>query len=58
MVPKPKDKILIMKKMHNEIGHCGEAKMFAEIKKQFFWHDRTDFVKEFVKVCDRCKLAR
>jgi hypothetical protein len=33
MVPKPKDKILIMKQMHNEIGHFGEAKMFVEIKK-------------------------
>jgi 1,2-phenylacetyl-CoA epoxidase catalytic subunit len=33
MVPKLEEKILIMKKMHNEIGHFGEAKMFVEIKR-------------------------
>ncbi len=27
-------------------------------QKGFFWHDRTDFVKKFVKVCDRCQLAK
>jgi len=47
-----------MKKMHDEIGHFGEARMFVEIKKCFFLHDRTYFVKEFVKVCDRCQLAK
>ncbi len=44
--------------MHNEIGHFGEARTFVEIKKWFFWHDRIDFVKEFVEFCDRCELAR
>ncbi len=36
MVFKPKDRILIVKKMHNEIRHFGEAIMFVEIKKWFF----------------------
>jgi hypothetical protein len=36
MVPKPKDKFMIMKKMHNEIGHFGGARMLVEIKKGFF----------------------
>ncbi len=36
LVPKFEDKFLIMKKMHNEIGHFGEAKKFVEIKKWFF----------------------
>jgi hypothetical protein len=36
VVFKPKDKFLIVKKMHNEIGHFGEAIMFVEVKKWFF----------------------
>ncbi len=44
--------------MHNEIGHFGEARTFVEIKKHVFYHDTTDFVKKFVKVCDRCQLAK
>ncbi len=32
--------------------------MFVEIKKCFFWHDRIVLVKKFVKVCDRCQLAK
>jgi hypothetical protein len=33
MVLKPDDIFLIVKNMHNEIGHFGEARTFAEIKK-------------------------
>lgn len=44
--------------MHNEIGHFGEAIMFVEVKKWFFQNDRTYFVKEFVKTCDKCQLVR
>jgi hypothetical protein len=58
VVSKPKDNFLIMKNMHNEIMHFGEARMFVEIKKRFFWHDRIVLVKKFVKVCDRCQLAK
>jgi hypothetical protein len=47
-----------MKKMHNEIEHFREARMLVEIKKHFFWHGRTNFIKKFVKVCDRYQLAK
>ncbi len=49
---------MILKKMHIEIKHFGEAKTLVEIKECFFWHDKTNFVKEFVKVCDKCQLAK
>ncbi len=58
MVPKLDNICLTMKNMHNEIGHFGEARMLVEIKKWFFYHDRTHYVKEFVKVCDTCQLAK
>jgi hypothetical protein len=44
--------------MHNEIMHLGEARTFAEIKKRFCWHDRTYFIKEFVRMSDKCQLAK
>ncbi len=58
MVPKLDDIFLIVKKMHNEIGHFSEARTFVEVIKWFFWHERTHSVNEFVKVCDRCQLAK
>jgi len=54
MVPKPKDKSQIIKKMHNEISHFGKARNFSKIKQQFFLHDRTNFIKEFVRTYDKC----
>jgi len=50
VVFKPKDRFLIVKKMHNEIGHFGDALMFVEIKKCFFWHDRTHLLKSLSKL--------
>jgi len=58
MVPKPKDRSQIIKKMHKEIGHFGEARTLSKIKQWFLWHDRTDSVKEFVKTCDKCQLTK
>ncbi len=48
VVPKSEVRFLIMKKMHNEIEHFGEARTLAKTKKCFFWHDKTDSIKEFV----------
>jgi len=54
MVPKPKDRSEIIEKMHKKIGHFGEARTLSKIKQWFLWHDRTNFVKEFVRACDKC----
>jgi hypothetical protein len=43
--------------MHNEIGHFGEACTLSKINHLFF-HDKTNYVKEFVKTCDKCQLAK
>ncbi len=45
MVPKLEDRSQIIEKMHNKIGHFGEAKTLFEIKQQFFWHDRINYFK-------------
>lgn len=52
------NRVLIIKKMDNEIWHFGEACTLCEIKQHFFWHDNTNLVKEFVKACDKCQVVR
>jgi hypothetical protein len=36
VVPRPKDRLYIIRKMHNEIGHFGETCTLFEIKQCFF----------------------
>jgi hypothetical protein len=41
-VPKLKERKMLIKKVHGDIGHFGKMKTLAEIKINFFsWHDRT-----------------
>jgi len=58
MVPKLEDMSHIIEKMHNGIGHFGKARTFFDIKQWFFWHDRIDVVKEFVKACNKWQLGK
>jgi hypothetical protein len=30
----------------------------AEEKKKFFWHDKTKFVKKFIRIYEKCQLAK
>jgi hypothetical protein len=30
----------------------------AEVKKRFFWHHKTEAIKKFISVCDKCQLAK
>jgi hypothetical protein len=45
---------MLIEKIHEEIGYFGEMQTFAEVKKRFFWHDRTKFVKKFIRTCEKC----
>jgi hypothetical protein len=33
-------------------------KTLTNIKKRFFWHDKIEFVKSFVKSCEKCQIAK
>jgi hypothetical protein len=58
VIPKPIEKRTVIEKIHEEIGHFGESWTLVEVKKRFFWHDRTKSIKTFVKTCNKCQLAR
>jgi hypothetical protein len=41
VVPKPEERQVLVKNIHEVIGHFNEGRTLAEVKKRFFWHDRT-----------------
>jgi hypothetical protein len=40
VMPKLKERHVLVKNIHEEIGHFNERRTLAEVKKRFFWHDR------------------
>jgi transposase InsO family protein len=54
LVPKPEDRM----EMHRDLGHFGEERTLAEVCRRYFWHNRTENVKEVVRVCQQCQMVR
>jgi hypothetical protein len=51
VVPKPKERHVLVKNVQEEIGHFSEGKTFVEVKNRFFWHDRTKSLRMVVRQC-------
>jgi hypothetical protein len=58
VVPKPKERHVLVKNIHEEIGHFSEGRTLVEVKKNFFWHDLIEFVRMVVRQCQHCHLAK
>jgi hypothetical protein len=41
VVLKLKERKMLVKNIHEEIGYFSEGRTLAEVKKRFFWHDIT-----------------
>jgi len=41
VVPRPAERKMLIEKIHEEIRHFGATWTLVEVKKRFFWHDRT-----------------
>jgi hypothetical protein len=54
VVLKPEERHVLVKNIHEEIGHFSEGRTLAKVKKRFFWHDRTHSMKMVVKQCQHC----
>jgi hypothetical protein len=54
VVPKPAKQKMLIEKIHEEIRHFGEMRTLAEVKKRFFWHDKTESIKKFIRICEKC----
>jgi len=49
VVSKLKERKVLVKNMHEEIGHFSKRRTLAEVKKRFFWHDKVESMKVVVK---------
>jgi hypothetical protein len=57
-MPKPKERHVLVKNIHEEIGHLNEGRTLVEVKKRFFWHDKTESVRMVVRQCQCYQLAK
>jgi hypothetical protein len=58
LVPKPEERMFLVKQMHEDLGHFGEQQTLAEIRRRYFWHSRTTDVKTVVRGCQQCQLVK
>jgi hypothetical protein len=58
LVPKPEERLSLVKQMHEDLGHFGEQRTLAEIRRKYFWHSRTTDVKTVIRGCQRCQLVK
>jgi hypothetical protein len=58
LVPRPEERMSLVRQMHEDLGHFGEQRTLAEIRRRYFWHNRTTDVKTVVKGCQQCQLVR
>jgi uncharacterized protein YcfL len=49
VVPKLEERKVPVKNIHEEIGHFNKRKTLVEVKKRFFWHDKTKTMRTVVK---------
>jgi hypothetical protein len=54
VIPRPIECRMLIKKIHEEIRHFGAMRTLVELKKRFFWHEKTKVVKKFISACDKC----
>lgn len=61
LVISDKEKQDIMKKFHVDAAtgeHCGQKKLFAKIRDEFYWRYMTFDIARFVKNCNVCMEAK
>jgi hypothetical protein len=58
LVPKPEERVSLVRRMHEDLGHFGEQRTLAEIRRRYFWHNRTADVKAVIRGCQQCQLVK
>ncbi len=57
LVPKPEERVSLVRRMHEDLGHFGEQWTLAEIRRRYFWHNQTTDVKVVIRGCQQCQLV-
>jgi len=55
LVPKPEERMSLVSQMHEDLGHFGEQRTLAKIRRKYFWHHRTEDVKTVVRRANNAK---
>jgi hypothetical protein len=58
LVPKPEERLSLVKQMHEDLGHFGEQRTLAKIRRRYFWHSRITDVKTVIRGCQQCQLVK
>ncbi len=58
LVPRPEERLSLVKQMHEDLGHFGEQRTLEEIRRRYFWHNRTTDVKTVIRGCQQCQLVK
>jgi len=58
LVLKPEERVSLVRWMHEDLGHFGEQRTLVEVRRRYFWHNRTEDVKAVVRGCQQCQLVR
>jgi hypothetical protein len=58
LVPKPEERVSLVRRMHENLGHFREQRTLAEIQRRYFWQNRTADVKAVIRGCQQCQLVR
>jgi hypothetical protein len=51
LVPRLEDRMGLVVRMHEDLGHSGEERTLAEVCRRYFWHNQTEDVKTVVRIC-------
>jgi hypothetical protein len=57
-MPRSEERVSPVRQMHEDLGHFGEQRTLVEVRRKYFWHNRTEEVKAVVKGCQQCQLVR
>jgi hypothetical protein len=58
LVPKLEERVSLVRRMHEDLGHFGEQRTLVEVQCIYFWHNRIADVKAVIRGCQQCQLVR
>ena len=53
-----KFKAVVLKVMHDDVGHLGMERVTDMIRRRFFWPKMSTDVEQYVKNCEECVLRK
>lgn len=61
VIDSDQEKLDILKKFHDDPvygGHTGQKKLYAKLRKNFYWKHMTKDIAKFIRKCENCKLNK